>query len=305
MIIYVDNPHKKFKVSRNGLDASPLLRKQLAHHHENGWYIMSPTLSSLDANDFQPVGEYIDRREYHPNILDDGTAHVRLEGDLDPDTLRHEVVRCGTVYQVALLLEMPGLQDLAFRKLKALAPHQHPREILTVIELLFDGCGVEVRRYLIEHVAEHYYALVLAETEKLVQVMRAYEGLAKGVYGILGRDDEVKAEAVVVKEEGKDETSGSRSETGGKTVKVELGSLGQVGKGKSKHSIHEPGFHHASRADVLDDTEMHANMDVEGLGPAPDEDDMVTMAFGPSDETEDDTVPFVRRRLDALEAVLI
>ena len=193
-IIYVGNPHKKFKVNRNGLAASPLLSKQLAHHRENGWYIMSPMLSSLDADDFQPIGEYIDRREYHPNILDEGTVHVRLEGDLGPEMLRHQVVRCGTIYQVALMLEMPGLQDLAFRKLKALAPYHQPREILTVIELVFDGGSLEVRQYLTAHVAEHYYALVLAETEKLVQVMRANEGLAKGIFGILSRDDGVKIE---------------------------------------------------------------------------------------------------------------
>ena len=291
VIIYVDNPHKKFKVHRNGLDASPLLSKQLAHHPENGWYIMSPTLSSLDANDFQPVGEYIDRREYHPNILDDGTAHVRLEGDLSPDMLRHEVVRCGTVYQVALLLAMPGLQDLAFRKLKALAPHHHPREILTVIELLFDCGGPDVCRYLIEHVAEHYYALVLAETEKLVQVMRANEGLAKDVFGILSLDDGVKIEGVVKEE-------GARSDGGGKPVKVEHGSLGQVRK--SEHSVHEPGFLHAGgKADVLDDKGTNVG---EMLGSA-EEVDMVEMALGRSEEeeeeggekTEDEWVPLGRR----------
>ena len=305
VIIYVDNPHKKFKVHRKGLDASPLLSKQLAHHPENGWYIMSPTLSSLDANDFQPVGEYIDRREYHPNILDDGTAHVRLEGDLSPDMLRDQVVRCGTVYQVALLLEMPGLQDLAFRKLKALAPHHHPREILTVIELLFDGGGLEVCQYLIEHVAEHYYALVLAETEKLVQVMRANEGLAKKVFGILSRDDGVKIEEGVVKEEGREGAPGPKSGSGGKPVKVEQdGNLDQVRK--SEHSVHEPGFHHAGgKLDARDDAATNAG---DMLGPADEVVDMVEMALGRSEEeeegekTEDEWVPLGRRRSDLLEA---
>lgn len=200
--IYVDNPHKRFKVKRGGLDASPLLSKLIQHHPENGSYIMSPMLSSLDANDFRPIGEYIDRREYHPNVLDNGTVHVRLEGDLDPEILRHEVVRCGTVYQIAQMLEMPGLQDLAFQKLKALAPHHNALEILTVIDLLFEIGGPEVRRYLTQHVAEHYYNLFLAETERMVEVMSANEDLAKGVFRMLsGQDDEVKKEEVVKEEE--------------------------------------------------------------------------------------------------------
>ena len=184
-----------FKVKRRGLDASPLLSKLLTHHPENGWYIMSPLLSSLDADDFQPIGEFIDRREYHPNILDDGTVHVRLEGDLSPEMLRHQVARCGTVYRVAQMLEMPGLQDLAARKLKALAPHHQALEILTVIDLVFATGGPEMRGYLTRHVADHFWNLVVAETERMVEVMSANRALAEGVFGMLsGRGDEVKME---------------------------------------------------------------------------------------------------------------
>ena len=161
---------------------------------------MSPLLSSIDANDFRPVGEYIDRREYHPNILDDGTVHVRLEGDLSPENVRQEVLRCGTIYQLAQMLEMPGLQHLVFRKLKALA-RTPMKEMLVVIESLFQVGGLEVREFLTRHVAEHWWDLVLAETERMVEVMSANGELAKGVFGILSRgDDKVKMEEVVKKE---------------------------------------------------------------------------------------------------------
>ena len=225
VIIYVDNPHKRFRVKRGGLDTSPLLSKLLTHRPEDGWYIMSPMLSSIDANDFQPVGEYIDRREYHPNILDDGTVHVRLEGDLSPEMLRFQVVRCGTIYQTATMLEMPGLQHLAFQKLKALSPHYRPLEILTVTELLFGIGGQQICQHLTQHVADHFWNLVLTETEKTAEVMGANEGLAKGVFRMLsGLDDKVKMEKKV-KEEGKEETLGESKE-GGK--KVGEGTVGKT-----------------------------------------------------------------------------
>lgn len=211
VVIYVGNPHKEFKVKRSGLDVSPFLSNLVTCHPENGWYIMSPVLSSLEAIDFQPIGEYIDRREYYPTILDDGTVHVRLEGDLNPEMLRYQVVRCGTIYDVAQTLEMPGLQHLVFRKLRALAPHYQAVDILIVTELLFEVGSPEVRQYLTQHVADHYWSLVRAETERMVEVMVANEDLAKGVFGILsGRDDKIKTEVVKEKggEEVLDETKG-------------------------------------------------------------------------------------------------
>ena len=301
--IYVDNPHKRFKVRRAGLDTSPLLAKLLTHHPENGWYVMSPMLSSIDANDFQPVGEYIDRREYHPNILDDGTVHVRLEGDLTPEMLRHQVVRCGTVYQIAQMLQMPGLQDLAFRKLKALAPHYRPLEVLTVIELLFDIGGVEIRRYLTKHVADNYWDFLLAETEKVVEVMNGNEELAKGVFRLLsGVDVEVKTEERV-----KEEVSPEKRQ-GGKNV--EEGKLGEWTNEKGRPTQSTDGAAgldnvdrnarcetvHDEEAVPLANTDTNTNADAgfredklnheEGLSRA--EKDMLRMALRQSDKEEEE-----------------
>ena len=303
-IIYVDNPHKRFKVRRAGLDKSPLLFNLLTHHPKNGWYIMSPMLSSIDANDFQPVGEYIDRREYHPNILDDGTVHVRLEGDLTPEMLRHQIVRCGTIYQIAQMLEMPGLQDLAFRKLKALAPHYQPLEVLTVIELLFEIGGVEIRRYLMEHVAENYWTFVLTETEKVAEVMSANEELAKGVFGLLsGVDVEVKLEETV-----KEEVSPEKKQGGKKGEEGKLGELTNE-EGRSKQLTDGAKLDKVdrnARCDSVNDEEdvppaadpiANADADAgfhedkpsheEGLSQA--EKDMLRMALRQSDEEEEST----------------
>lgn len=305
VMIYVDNPHKMFKVRRSGLDASPLLSKFLTHHPENGWYIMSPMLSSLDANDFQPVGEYIDRREYQPNILDEGTIHVRLEGYLDPEMLRHEIVRCGTIYLVAQKLEMPGLQDLAFRKLKALASHYQALEILTVIELLFQIGSPEVRQYLTQHVADHYWNLILAETERMVETMRANVDLAKAVFGKLsGQDDKVKMEEIV-KEEGKEEAA-DETKGGGTGGKIEDPSEegevdGMNNKAKVDGADEEGSLVEEKKEEAGNQTNKKEKTD-ETINQT--EEEMVKTALRQSDEgqTEVDWVELVQKQSDLFEA---
>ena len=321
VLIYVDNPHKKYKVKRSGLDASPLLSKLLANHSENGgWYIMSPMLSSLDANDFRPIGEYIDRREYHPNILDDGTVHVRLEGDLSPEVLRHEIVRNGTIYQIAQMLEMPGLQELAFRKLKALAPHYQALEILTVIEALFEIGSPEIRQYLTHYVADNYWKLVLAETERMVEVMSANEGLAKGVFRIMcGPDDKVKKEEVkneeeredgreellTVKGEGKDEESSEQRAGRINGNKDEGGEHAEtIDERKPEQSDKKWVFYDANRVEgpkVANSwARSHENVVNGGLSLA--EEEMIKMALDQSDEkSDDDWVQLVQKQSGLFE----
>lgn len=309
-------------MQRGGLDASPPLSKLLTHHPENGWYIMSPMLSSIDANDFRPVGEYIDRREYHPNILDDGTVHVRLEGDLSPENVRQEVLRCCTIYQLAQMLEMPGLQHLVFRKLKALA-RTPMKEMLVVIESLFQVGSLEVREFLTRHVAEHCWDLVLAETERMVEVMSANGELAKGVFGILSRgDDKVKMEEVVKKEKEKEEEGEEEVLTENKEgAKDEGGKRAEINDKGSKSS--QPTSNSDSDSDIPNPSaipvaratsvttaaakthENGPNNNEGGLSQA--EEEMVKMALLRSDEEEksedkDDWVQLVQKQSDLFEA---
>lgn len=185
-MIYVDNPHKKFRVKRSGLNASPLLKNFVVHNPENGWYVMSPMPSNLNADSFLPVGQYLERGGYDPNILDEGKEYDRLEMELTEPERGAEVVRCATIYSIAQMLELPGLQILAFRKLKALAkwePHQ-PFAVLCVVDLVFEKVDEDLRQYLVQYLAGHYWDLVLAETVKLPEVMKENEELAKRVHGL-------------------------------------------------------------------------------------------------------------------------
>lgn len=313
VIIYVDNPHKMFKVRRSGLDASSLLSKFLMHHPENGWYIMSPMLSSLDANDFQPVGEYIDRREFRPNILDDGTVHARLESDFSPEMLRYQVVRCGTIYQVALMLEMPSLQDLAFRKLKALAPHYQALEILIVIESIFEIGTPDIRRYLTQHVADNFWNLVRAETERMIEVMSTNEDLAKGVFGKLGgQHDKIKMEEGV-KKEGEEQVLADTKGGGKVEGKEQEGRLGKIEshkegeKNETNNEIEvEPAKKSGSVVEENKEGSGEQTNKEEKTEEAIDqtEVEMLKMALRQSDEeqTEEDWVQLVRKQSDLFEA---
>ena len=168
---------------------SALLSRLVAEDADNGHYVMSPLLSSLDADVFQPIAEFLDRREYRPNILDEGTEWVRLEADFTPRERGQEIVRSGVVYDLARMLEIRDLQDLAFRKLKVLggvAESVPPLAILSVIEQVFESANDDLRQYLIRFTADEYWPLIMAETEKMAEIMQTNANFAKSVFILLG-----------------------------------------------------------------------------------------------------------------------
>ena len=173
---------------------------------------MSPILSQLNKDDFLPVGQYLERGEYDPNILDEGTEWVRLVTEVSGPDAAEEVMRCATIYDIARMLELPGLQDLAFRKLKALAkkaPHQ-PSAILCAADIVFKIAQPNMRQYLVEYLAKHFWSLIMDESRDLAQLMQGNDELRKKVCGLLaGRlEPEVKAEAEEkIKNEDKKDTS--------------------------------------------------------------------------------------------------
>lgn len=148
---------------------------------------MSPLLSSIDPGDFQPIGEYLERQEYHPNIIGEGTARVKLEGDFSPEEQANEVFRCGVIFTTAKDLGMLGLQDLAFRKLKALSASESLRggPILDIAETMFENGNTDVKHYLVTYIADHFYQL-LAENNRLVRVMQRCTELGTRIHARLG-----------------------------------------------------------------------------------------------------------------------
>ena len=201
-----------FFVARRNLAASPLLTKWIGDHPELGSYIMSPILSHLTNADFLPVGQYLERGEYDPNLLDEGTEWARLVTEESGPGAAREVIRCATIYDTARMLELYGLQDLAFRKLKALAnkvPHQ-PWAILCAADVLFKIAQPNMKQYLVQYLAKHFWSLVKAESRDLAQLMQGNDELQKKVCGLLAGppDLEIKPEAEEkIKNEDKKDTS--------------------------------------------------------------------------------------------------
>ncbi len=148
---------------------------------------MSPLLSSLDPDDFPPVGQYLERGEYNPNILDEGTEWVRLEDDMTHQQCSQEVVRCGTIYSLAQTLEISGLTDLAPRKLKALAKQQpcHPLAILCLVDAVFESGDEDLRDFLVHYLADNYWNVVLAEPKKVAALMQGDDKLSRRIFGLL------------------------------------------------------------------------------------------------------------------------
>ena len=201
---------------------------------------MSPALSQLDKVNFMPVGQYLERGEYDPNILDEGTEWVRLESNVSGHDAGEEVMRCGVIYDIARSLELPGLQDLAFRKLKALAKNEshQPFAILCVVDHVFKDAQPDMRQYLVEYLAEQFWDLVTQENKKIVEVMKANEDLEKRIFGLLTGPPEAEVKNVA-EEKMKDERlfGEGKSEPGSPATLVGDEAEGDlIGKGTSQEN---------------------------------------------------------------------
>ncbi|KAL9031591.1 MAG: hypothetical protein Q9196_000393 [Gyalolechia fulgens] len=137
--VYVGNPYTIFIIQRKNLDRSPVLNRLVIFDPASGFYVMSPLLSSTNAGDFEAVAQYLEYHEYCPPIFDAETKHAYLDGLRNHEDGLEAIERCGVVTVVAQKLEMPELQALAVRKLKALQPF--PAEHFLALTSLTLGSG--------------------------------------------------------------------------------------------------------------------------------------------------------------------
>lgn len=148
---------------------------------------MSPVLSDLDANDFGPVAEYLARREYAPYILCDHTDFARLERINTLADSNHEVARCAMIYTMAKRLEIPSLQHLVFRKLKALTSTEPQTlvAILVVLEAVFEVVTPDMRDFLTRYVAAHFWSLIEKDVAGMSNILQDNADLQRGVFTIM------------------------------------------------------------------------------------------------------------------------
>ena len=169
-----------------------------------------------------------------------------------------------------------------------------------MIESLFEIGGVEIRRYLVEHVAGNYWHFVLAETEKVVEVMGANEELARGVFGLLsGADVEVKMEEAVKEEVSPEEKQGgkkaeegnvgeSTDAEGNPKLRTDEAEFDKVDRNARCDTVNDEGDVPLANTDTDNDAGFHDDR-ANGEGLTRAEKDMLRMALRRSDGEESST----------------
>ena len=195
--IFVGNPHQQFVVKTSGLEErSPLLFTMMSYYRAEGSYIMSPLLSSITPEDFQPIAEFLDHGEYRPNLLDDGTRWARLENISTNAQRAEELLLSGIRYCHAQQLELTDLQLLIFRKVKVLG-HYPAFELRSAVGMWYrEGPpeNEEMHEFFVAHLAKHFYNLLIENMAKFVEMLQRHAKLARCVFERLGMGDGVKQE---------------------------------------------------------------------------------------------------------------
>ncbi|KAL9609870.1 MAG: hypothetical protein Q9167_005388 [Letrouitia subvulpina] len=181
--VYVGNPHRIFQIERSAVSSSPFLEKLQAWNSTTGWYIMAPPLSSIHADDFFTVADFLNHGDYHPRLLDVGTSRTRLDGSsaFSPEEKHLETLNCGIVFTIAHQVDLPRLQALAFSKIKFLKPYS-PFEFLVFADLAFGKGCAEADDFIVHYLAEHFWDLVDAEKEKFVNLVHGNNDLESRVF---------------------------------------------------------------------------------------------------------------------------
>ncbi|KAL8980712.1 MAG: hypothetical protein Q9205_004286 [Flavoplaca limonia] len=185
--IYVDNPYVIYSVKANSLDeASPFLASY-CHGSTGDCYIMTPWLTTISADDFRLIVEFVESGEYHPYIIDAGTDRAHLAGVSNVEDKKMEVLKCGVVYTLARQLNMPKLQALVISKLRTLQPYP-AEELIAMTDLAF-GSGLSeedgLDKLLVSYIAGHYFDLSTAATSLFNKLLTANGHLRSQVFAMM------------------------------------------------------------------------------------------------------------------------
>ena len=186
--VYVGNPHSVFAIKYESLRQQSKLLFDGVRLQGKEWYLMHPVLSELSALDFGSVAEYLNHSEFKPNLLHEGTDRERLENMNSEDDMSAAIIQCGYLYGIAQKLELPGLQDLCFRKLKAL-PALPSEELVLIAKRMFSSWQFNdraVRDYFVECIAKKYYTLWEEDSKDFRTLLTGCSELAMAIHKRLG-----------------------------------------------------------------------------------------------------------------------
>ena len=186
--VYVGNPHSVFAIKYESLGQQSKLLFDGVRLQGKEWYLMHPVLSQLSVSDFGSVAEYLNHSEFKPNLLHEGTDRERLENMNSEDDMAAAAIQCGYLYGTAQILEIPGLQDLCFRKLKALPALPSEELVLIAKRMLsnWQSNDDEVRNHFVGCIARKYYTLWEEDSKGFRTLLTECKELAMAVHSGLG-----------------------------------------------------------------------------------------------------------------------
>lgn len=142
--------------------------------------------SDIQREDFAPIGEYLQRKDFTPRLIDSDTR-PRIEKVILPEEKDDAAKRIAMTYRTASKIQFADVQLLCVDKLKVLYPLS-PQNLLIVVMIINKseawGCDaeVEVREWLVDHLVQHFWSLVEFEHKNLMKVMMDNETLSQSVF---------------------------------------------------------------------------------------------------------------------------
>ncbi|KAI9724355.1 MAG: hypothetical protein M1812_000423 [Candelaria pacifica] len=186
--VHIGRTNRKFDIRRSELSKSPVLLQGVVYGIGRKPYVMNPDLMVLEVRDFETIEQYLKTSEYHPHLIDEGTGLVHLAG-LETVQERQkgcapEVIRCGRVYCMAGFFQLPSLQDLVLRKLKAIEAYA-AGPILATTKFVFQNMTYHddpLRLYLINFIAENFRELNLQNVKAFWDTLDSSDDLHIAVF---------------------------------------------------------------------------------------------------------------------------
>ncbi len=149
---------------------------------------MNPDLMVLEENDFQAIEQYLKTSDYHPYLINDGAGQAHLAGLTNTKERQKagaiELIRCGRLYCMAGFFQLPNLQGLILRKLKAIKAYA-AGPILETTKFVFENLTDpedELRKYLVNFVAENFKSLNLKDPKAFWETLDASDELHIAVF---------------------------------------------------------------------------------------------------------------------------
>ncbi|KAL8998088.1 MAG: hypothetical protein Q9169_002781 [Polycauliona sp. 2 TL-2023] len=195
--IYIGNPYVVYSVKAIRLnEASPVLASY-CQCSKGDQYIWSPWLSTISADDFRPVAEFVESGEYHPYIIDAGTERAHLTGISNVQDKEVEILKCGVIYTLACQFEMPKLQALVISKLKTLEPYP-AEEFIAMSNLAFGSDLNEedgLDKLIVSYIADNFFDLVAQATQSFNKLLTANGNLMTQVCAMKAGPPRTKPQA--------------------------------------------------------------------------------------------------------------